>query len=195
MNVKILALALLILPALAIVVGCDDDDVVTPPQTVTVELRYDGDTVTAPNLPAATWEAAARFTPAQTSSVSGGELVEIRFYIQSLPDDAQLKVYGPGTAGSPGALLYATNVTADLVADSWNSHVPQTGVSLPSGDVWVSVEFTQDSSRRVIGCDAGPAVTDGDWLFSSTDTMWIPFGQRFSGSINWNIRATAEATN
>ena len=88
-RIPVLTLALIFL----IVPGCHDhDNIITPPQTVTVELRYDGDNDTAPNLPIATYEAAARFTTAQTGTVTGGELLEVLFYIQSAPDDCRVKV-------------------------------------------------------------------------------------------------------
>ncbi|MCP3998735.1 MAG: hypothetical protein GY722_27240 [bacterium] len=181
---------------LSIGTGChESDDVMTPPsQTVTVELHYDGDNATAPNLPAATYKAAARFTTAQTGDVAGGDLVEILFFIQSVPDNCQVNVYGPGTADSPGALLYAEDVTAGILANDWNSHVLPNPVAIPNGDLWITIEFTHATSLRVIGCDAGPVVPDGDWLFSSADATWLPFNQRFSASINWNIRGIAEVT-
>jgi len=191
-HTRVLTLALL----LSIGPGChESDDVMTPPpQTVTVELRYDGDNATAPNLPAATYEAAARFTTAQTGDVAGGELVEILFYIQSAPDNCQVKVYGPGAADSPGALLYVANVNAGILANDWNSHVLANPVAIPDGDLWITIEFAHATTLRVIGCDAGPVVPDGDWLFSSADAIWLPFNQRFSASINWNIRGIAEVT-
>jgi len=80
------------------------------------------------------------------------------------------------------------------VFNDWNSHVLPTPVSVPAGDLWVSLEFTHAAPLRVIGCDAGPAAPDGDWLYSSTDGTWLTFGQRFAGSVNWNIRAVIEVT-
>jgi hypothetical protein len=194
---KLRITTLVVLPILFLVVGSgchESNNVMTPPNTVMVELRHDGNNVTAPNLPAAGYEAGARFVPAQTGAVAGGELVEIQFFIQSLPDACQVKVYGPGVADFPGALLYSADVTPGLVANNWNSHMLQTPVAIPTGDLWISVEFMHSTSLRVIGCDAGPAVPDGDWLFSSTDSDWIPFSQRFAASVNWNIRGIAQVT-
>jgi hypothetical protein len=39
-----------------------------------------------------------------------------------------------------------------------------------------------------IGCDAGPAAPDGDWLYQDSDQEWQTFRQRTGESINWNIR-------
>jgi len=173
--------------------GChDSDEMMAPAGTTTVELHYDGDNFDSPRLPPATWEAAARFTAAQTGPLAGGKLVEVRFFPRGVPDSCRVKVYGPGTADSPGALLYEADVTAGLVVDDWNTHTLQTPVTIPNGDLWVAVEFSHASFLRVIGCDAGPAVGEGDWLFSSTDGTWRTFQQRYSESVNWNVRAVAE---
>jgi hypothetical protein len=156
------------------------------------ELRYDADNANAPNLPAATYEAAARFTAAQTAALAGGELIEVEFYILFLPTSATLKVYDAGTATSPGALLYSADVTASVTQTSWTTHVLTTPVAIAGGDLWIAIEFTHALSQRVIGCDPGPAVPDGDWLYSSSDGMWTPFNQRFPVSVNWNIRGIVE---
>jgi len=54
------------------------------------------------------------------------------------------------------------------------------------------VAFTNAVSQPTVGCDPGPAVPDGDWLYSSADGQWMALSQRFRVSINWNIRGTVE---
>jgi hypothetical protein len=177
-------LALLLLTGAA----CSDDDGDVLDGDGTVLLHYDGDNVTAPLLAGATYEAAARFTIAQTDDVSDGELTEVRFYIASPPASCTVKVYAGGTASSPGAVLYSEDVTAEIVADSWNEHVLGDPVDIPNDDLWIGIEFSHVGPQSTIGCDAGPAAGNGDWLYSSIDDDWIPFDQRTAASINWNIR-------
>jgi hypothetical protein len=172
--------------------GCKSSETMTniPPQRR--ELHYDANNANSPNLPGATYQAAARFTAAQTAALAGGELIEVEFYISSLPTSATLKVYDEGTSTSPGALLYAAPVAASLTPPSWTTHVLTAPVVVPGGDLWIAIEFTHPLWQRVIGCDPGPAVPDGDWLYSSSDGMWIPFSQRYAVSVNWNIRGIVE---
>ncbi len=177
--------------------GCSDDDDVTDPDgdTFSVELHYDAPNDSSPNLAGATYEAAARFTTVQTGGLVGGVLTEVRFYIDTLPTSCRVKIYGANTATAPGALLYTSpDVTAGLVADGWNTHVLTSGVTVPNGDLWISIEFTHAGLQATIGCDPGPAVPDGDWLFSSTDGNWTPFNDRFAVSVNWNIRGIVRIT-
>jgi hypothetical protein len=175
--------------------GCSDHDGdmdMSGGDAVTVELRYDADNADSPNLDGATYEAAARFTAAETAGLVGGTLVEVEYFISGAPDGCAIKVYGAGTATSPGAELYAADVTADVTANSLNTHVLQSNVEIPSGDLWIAVEFSHAARQRTIGCDPGPADPDGDWLYASTDGDWIPFHTRYPISVNWNIRGIVE---
>jgi hypothetical protein len=186
------AVPVAVLAACLLVAGCHHDTLA--PQTMTVQLRHDGANVNAPNLVAASYEAAARFTSAQTGAVAGGSLTEVEFYLAFAPASVAVKIYGPGTATSPGSLLYSADVTAGATPNDWNRHTLQTPLAVPAGDLWIAVAFTHPTTQKTIGCDAGPAQTDGDWLYASTDGTWTPFNQRFAISINWNIRGTVEIT-
>jgi hypothetical protein len=194
---RVVTLALLA----ALVLGCDHDDAMPDEdeengpaaQSEFVELKYDSFNNDAPNLQGATFEAAARFTAAQTASLAGGMLMQVTFYIVAPPALCRVKVYGGGTATSPGALLYAGDVTASISANEWNLHYLQTPLAVPNGDLWIGIEFTPATQQRTIGCDPGPALPDGDWLRSSADGMWKRFSERFPGeSVNWNVRGVVE---
>lgn len=183
--------------SLLLAADCNHNDVVQPPaQTRTVELRYDGDNASAPQLPADSYEGAARFTPTQTAGLVGGRLIEAEYYIFTAPTAIQLRVYGAGTATTPGALLYAADVTAGTVANAWNTHILPSPVTVPAGDLWISIAFSQSATQRTLGCDPGPAVPDGDWLYAAGDGNWIPLIQRYSGAvnINWNVRGVVQIT-
>jgi hypothetical protein len=194
MRVSRFSAALLVCVFLAVMLAtaCKSSTTATniPPQRR--ELHYDSANANSPNLPGATYQAAARFPAAQTAALAGGALIEVEFYISSLPTNATLKVYDEGTSASPGTLLYAAPVAASLTPPSWTTHVLTAPVVVSGGDLWIAIEFTHPLAQRVIGCDSGPAVPDGDWLYSSSDGMWIPFSQRFAVSVNWNIRGIVE---
>jgi len=172
--------------------SCSSSDSITPIPPQLLELRHDADNANAPNLPAATYQAAARFTATQTAALTGGRLIEVDFYISTLPASATLRVYDAGSATAPGVSLYSADVTASLTPAAWTQHALSTPVPITGADLWIAIEFTHAASQRVIGCDPGPVVPDGDWLYSSMDGMWIPFNQRFAASVNWNIRGIVE---
>ena len=73
--------------------------------------------------------------------------------------------------------------------NKWNTHTLTQAITLKNEDIWLSIEFKFPGSRRTVGCDPGPALPDGDWLFNSMDGQWTPFNKRTGGaSINWTIR-------
>lgn len=155
----------------------------------TFVLQYDGRQDSSPNLAGnTTYRAAARFTASQTAALAGGKLTQLQFYIQTVPDSCKVLVYGAGTASSPGALLYSATVIP--TGASWNNHDLTSDVTVPSGDFWLAVEFTDTNTQPTIGCDPGPAVADGRWLYNSGTGNWAPF----AASVNWNIRGVVEVS-
>jgi len=181
-----LALALVVVPACSDSDSGDDDG--GPPPGGTVELHYDGAPASSPQLTGnKTYEAAARFTSAQTALLEGDPLVEVRFYIQTVPDTCRVKVYGAGTPTTPGTLLYSS-MNLSAVGSSWNTHVLTSPVTVPNSDLWISIEFSDTLTQPTIGCDPGPGVPDGDWLYDSGTGNWAPF----TASINWNVRGLVE---
>ena len=187
-------------PALALalalcVANCDEekknapvDPGPLPPGT----LHYDAGNLTAPSLAAGAYEAGARFTSTQIGNMAGRKLIEVRYFIFTPAEVCSIKVYGPSSASEPGAQLYAADVTNDVQGHQWNTHALAQPVSVASTDLWICVEFTNAIGQPTVGCDPGPAVQDGDWLYSSADGQWMPLSQRYPVSINWNIRGTVE---
>jgi hypothetical protein len=190
--VPLIALVLLLVPRCSS--GGDDasDEILDPDGSGTLELHYDAENLTAPQLAAASSEAAARFPTTQTATIGAGRLVGVRFYVTNIPASCMVKIYGAGTASSPGGLLYSADVTGSLAANGWNTHTLSSPVPIPNGDLWISVAFTNAGPQSTIGCDPGPAVPDGDWLYASTDGSWIPLSGRTAIDINWNVRGIVE---
>jgi hypothetical protein len=164
-----------------------------PPPPTTEELFYGGNNLDAPTLTAGRYEAAARFTKEKIGVRVGKAIKEIRFFTTGMPDSVKVKLYGPSTSTAPGDLLYSADVTGVLVASSWNIHKLTKAITLKNEDIWLSIEFKLSNGQRSIGCDPGPALMDGDWLYSSMDSLWTPFNKRPNGAnINWNIRLGVE---
>jgi hypothetical protein len=182
-----------VLAALALA-GCGEEDAppVDPGVVTPTTLHYDGGNLSAPFLAAGAYEAGARFTAAQIGTRVGRKLTAVQYYISSPAEVCSVKVYGPATATEPGARLYAAEVTDDVRADRWNSHTLAQPVTLAAADVWICLEFSNTVGQSTLGCDPGPAVMDGDWLYTVSDDIWKPLSQRFPVSINWNIRGMVE---
>lgn len=169
-----------------LLIACNKQD---DPQPSNLTFNHDSENLSSPNLSAGTWEAGASFSSIQTENVSGKELSKVEVYIYNKPDSAWISVYSSGTT-SPGTLLYTKEVTNDLSAFGWNTHTLTDEVEITDG-LWITFGYTITTTKQVIGCDAGPAVTGGDRLKSGTSN-WSTFTSLFSQDVNWNIRGTAK---
>ena len=167
---------------------CTENKVVPPENYEDTLLHYDKDQDSAPFLNGGKYEAAARFTSAQIGTRAGRTLSEIQFYLASKPATCVVKIYGAQNTSMPGSLLYSANVSATTQANSWNMHQLTQTILLPSNDIWISIEFSHTARQATIGCDPGPAVQDGDWLFAANDGQWQTLRARTTININWNIR-------
>lgn len=153
-------------------------------------LHYDTGNQSAPNLPAGKHEAAARFGSDKLAAYTGRKLTEVYFFLAAIPDECTVKIYGPGSAGQPGALLYSATISKSLKAFDWNRHELRLPISIDGNDLWISIALTHSATQQSIGCDAGPANGNGDWLYQDLDQAWKTFQARTrTESINWNIRA------
>lgn len=170
---------------------CGSDEPLDPGEITDFTLRHDSGQDSSPTLAGGTYEAAARFTSSQLQDFAGLELVEVHFYIANKPEQCRVKIYGQMTANTPGSLLYSSDVTGALEANAWNNHELTQPITLTTNDIWISIEFMHSARQATIGCDPGPAVQDGDWLYDAADSTWRPLSQRTSISINWNVRGIA----
>lgn len=161
----------------------------------TIELRYDGDNFSSPILPAGTFDAGQRFPSNVVDNYVGRTIDEVDFYIQDKPVDCEILIYGEGTSSSPGALVYSSNVINQVSANSWNSHTLSTPVEIKNEDLWIVVRLVHNSEIRSIGCDEGPARTNGDWMLGEGETEWKTYRDLSTNpstganvNVNWNIR-------
>lgn len=150
-------------------------------------LHYDTYNVDAPEMLPGTYEMGARFSGNKLQTVSGGKLVQIRYYMMEKPIAAQLRIYGQG-ATSPSELLYSQDVMSEMERNKWNVHHIPDSVLIESDELWITMIFTVSAEQKYLGCDPGPANVNGDWMWAMIDQNWERFENRSGSSINWNIR-------
>ena len=166
-----------------VTISCKDDD-----QELDRIINYDARNNDAPFLPDGLFEAAVQFTSSQVEPYIGSELFAVEYYIYSIPVRCEIIIYDRN-GSQPGTVLYRQDVTNDLRSNSWNIHSLTIPVDIIGDGFWVSVAFDHTREQQTIGCDAGPANRNGDWLYDNLDDDWITYRDRVGESINWNIRA------
>ena len=177
---------LLLLFSLTFILSCgEDEDPIPSDRTI---LNYDGDNITAPNMIDGLYEFAVRFPPVLTRNVQGRSIEQVSFYIYEIPDQVYLNISSDRTPTLPGQILN-TQMLNNLSPNSWNTITLDTPFNLDGTAVWVGIEVFHDRQMQSVGCDAGPAQENGDWLYVEADQTWDTFRNTLGESINWNIRA------
>lgn len=170
--------------------ACKKEDL---PDVDNAELRRDGDNNTAPQFDPGKIIFGVRFASGITNEFTGQNLTEVNFHILNSPSRCIVKVYAEGSQNEPGAELYSKDVTASLNPGEWNAHVLDTPIEVTGDDLWLAIEVTHGTALQTVGCDFGPAVPGGDWVFPETETNWLTFRNlTTTESINWNIRGQVE---
>ena len=156
-----------------------------------VILHYDGDNANAVGLTTGgSFEVAARFPVTTTNNYIGLLIYEVQVWVNDFVTASAIKIYGHGTEGQAGELLYEQDFAATI---GWNNVGLNTPIPITGGDLWVSLALSHDEGLFVAGCDAGPNVPDGDWFKSGA--AWVPMHvANPTLTANWNIRAVAEGT-
>jgi len=174
-------ISFLLLALVVLFTACGDD------RNEGAALRLDGDNLSAPLLTADTYEAAARFSAAETGQFVGQNLTEVSYFIAGTPQQTTLIIYSGGT-NEPEQVVYEASLTGTITQNSFNNHVLAEPLAITGEPLWISIKIRQNRTLQTIGCDAGPTSIGGDWLFQESDGQWLTFGQRNGESINWNIR-------
>jgi len=169
-----------------VVVESPSGPTVDPPYSM---LHYDASNMDAPLLGAGTYEGAARFSNSQIDAFVGADITKVWFYLKNLPQSCEVRIYQADSGDSaPGALLYSADVSGDMEAGRWNNHTLATPLEIPDKDIWISIRVVHSSDTRSLGCDPGPAVDNGDKMWTSAGGQWITLRQYDGTNINWNIR-------
>ncbi len=182
---QILFFLSLSLVALTFSCGDDDDNNIN-----NADLGYDLGANSAPRFGIGVHEAAARFPSSVTSSFIDKNLDRVEFYLVNTPSNTKIRIYDEGSATVPGILLYEADVTIDASPNSWNTHTISEDINISGNDLWIAIEFTHPDERNTMGCDEGPASTNGDFVLEGSQTNWMTYRDFTSNAvdINWNIR-------
>jgi hypothetical protein len=151
-----------------------------------ITLNYDGDNRTAPTLPAGFYEFAVRFPANVTRNVQGLNIEEVDFYLYDAPDNIAITI-SPDANGLPGEIAYSQGV-GTLSLNGWNNVPMNTPFALNGDAIWVGIQVQSAQTKQTVGCDAGPANPNGDWLYDDADEEFRTFRDRVGDSVNWNIR-------
>lgn len=174
--------------------ACEDDPIdfeppPEPPVVVDDELRLDGENLTGPTLNQGVHRFGVRFSESELLDYDGRELTGIRVFVGARPEYLDLLVYSggddnPNTANLVGEIL--TELPDDL--RRFVEYEFENPIAISAEEpLWLVAEVELDGRQQSIGCDAGPRVAGGDWLWSND--RWEPFAERVPGeSVNWNIR-------
>ncbi len=179
---------LFFLALLCIVLGltsCSDDG---EPSGSNI-LNYDTENATAPTLATGFYEFTIRFTNRELSPVQGKKITAISFYLYDIPSEVNITFSPDQTISQPGEITYNENLS-NLRANAWNTVTLKTPYDIDGTSFWIGIQVDLPRLMQTVGCDAGPAKSNGDWLYSDEDKDWRTFRERTSDSVNWNIRAT-----
>ncbi len=167
--------------------ACNSDDEVPTPEN---QLSYDGDNNAAPELPVGIYECAVRFPESNTKDYIGRTIQEVSFFMGDIPSSTRILISATGTSNTPGDVLYEQNVSLNTPG-SWSTVTLTTPFEIDGSDVWISLEVNHPQAIRSVGCDAGPAEGNGDFIYEGSNQSWTDFRNFTNGesSINWNIRA------
>lgn len=174
---------LLILMSCMLVLSCGDD----PEEDII--LNYDGDNVTGPVFNPGAYVTAARFPANVMGIYTDNVLTAVQIYIVETPSSARLVILsGDGNSGAPTGEITGQSLGI-LTQNSWNTIQLNQPYTIDGSEIWIGIDFSVNSSIMVTGCDAGPANTNGDFLFQDSDNVWTTFRElTTTESINWNIR-------
>ena len=180
-------LKIFLLLGLVFIGSCKKDD----PPIIINSLNYDGSNSDAPLFDPGLHEASARFNSSYLQDYQGRFIEAVEFYIQDRPDLCEIVIYAGGDLSGPDSLLYEFDVSNNVDANSWNEHVLTDPIEITGEDLWITVAVSANTPKKMIGCDAGPTIFNGDLLYTEFDEDWISFFNRTNQtvSINWNIRA------
>ncbi len=149
-------------------------------------LHYDGENTEAIGLNAGgIMFCAARFPAAMVNPLTGATVQSVDVYINDLPSDAILMIWGPGTTGAPGALLHLQEFST--AATSWVTINLDETLTLDGSDLWIGCQYTHAAETFPAGIDGGPANPNGDFV-SMDGLSWEHLSDNGLDG-NLNIRA------
>lgn len=184
-------LSLLFVALVLVTSSCKKDE--PDPPTIDNLLFWDGENATAPILPGGnSYETAVFFPESSTDIYTSRQLLAVDFVVYT-PFDGTVFIY-EGGSNQPGSIVAEQNFTASqLTNNAWNRVTFNNPARINGLNLWIGIRFDAVGDNQLVGCDAGPNRSGGDWLFESSDNQWQTYRQRSGESINWNIRGVVSA--
>lgn len=140
-------------------------------------------------------EVASRFPFDYYSTFLGTNINQVSYYCgdyELVNNTLTLRVYGQGTATTPGELL-AEKTLSNYQVNYWNTVTFDAPIALDGGDIWVAAEFQQTEGSYPISFDGGTAPYNANGDFYRTNGGgWSNFANAEYGNIC--IRGFAEGT-
>jgi hypothetical protein len=184
---------LFFLLSLFLFAACGDDDSNDNPNLLALD---DGQNFSAPELDAGQHELAVYFPASTMAQHVGKQLIEVEYYAGDAPDLCRVQIHGPGTATSPGEVIsgQSYDVTTRVAGEpSWKTLILNPPLDITGEDLWIGLFVNHTETKQTIGCDNGPRVDGGDWIWSSDTQTWETFiGRTGTERVNWNIRGVLE---
>lgn len=182
-------LLFLLLSLAVILPSCKDDDDVLNDNA----LNYDGDNFSAPVFEVGVSTPSVYFPSSFLEPYIGKKISGIEFFVADIPAEMEIQVLKAGNGNTPGDMIVQDDITGlNIQGTNWNEWPLTDPVEITGEGLWIAIQVKHDNAdERSIGCDAGPAVSNGDWIFSDTDNDWKTLRERTNNAvdINWNIRA------
>lgn len=153
-------------------------------------LRLDGPNTTGPEVAGGLHRFGVQFFPEDLADFDGRALTGAQIFIGEVPTSLLIEVWRGGETVPGGLPVASVQVSSGIDDIALNDFAFDAPVVITDDDfLWITAEVEVPGGvGRPIGCDAGPNVEGGDWLWS-TD-RWEPYLDRTGGreSVNWNIR-------
>ena len=128
---------------------------------------------------------AARFPASMMSQYAGYTLEEVDVFINDVPQNPTLRIWGAGSSTAPGALLYEQGFVPFY--QSWYTITLNQPVVLTGNDIWIGYSMTHAQGQFPAGCDGGPANTNGSFI-STDGNIFSKLFEISDINVNWNIR-------
>lgn len=138
-----------------------------------------------------TFQVSAKFRASIMTPLAGQAVTQMLIYINNGVSEVTVKIYGAGTATTPGTLLLSE--THPVLQINWNTITLNSPVPVDGNDLWVGYEVTHTAGTFPAGLDENSAVLDpdGDWIQFGADP-WQRLGPLGLPG-NWNIAAVVES--
>ncbi|MBE0639921.1 MAG: T9SS type A sorting domain-containing protein [Bacteroidales bacterium] len=155
-------------------------------------LRYDNSTnVNAIGLQeGGTFTAAIKFPATTMGQFSGMKLSQVEIFIFHVPTTCVLKIWGPGTASSPGTLLHQEQFFPSQA--SWHVIDIPVLIGITGEELWVGYEIIHTPGLAPSGVGPGPAAAGFGDLFSFDGLEFESLLNSSGLNFNWNIAAILE---